>query len=173
MKQVRALAIRLLVDEFRLGIGAAGAPLARAVLLPPSDNPDADHTETARTVPSARIGGGDGDGGLQDSAGGSGAPLLGELLRHRTTLEESDRERYASSYMYIRVGVVWAGQRLGRSWRVVFRTFLPFEHCCTRLKPLARRKRSCRDDQAQVVLPSLSPPSRTPPSGSPGCSGAS
>lgn len=118
MEQVRALAIRLLVDEFRLGIGAAGAPLARAVLLPPSDNPDRHHTETARTVPSARIGGGgggggrdrtsgggDGDGGLQDSAGGSGAPLLGELLRHRTTLEGSDRERYASSY----IRACWCG----------------------------------------------------------------
>lgn len=119
MEQVRALAIRLLVDEFRLGIGAAGAPLARAVLLPPSDNPDPDHTKTARTVSSARIGGGDGDGGLQDSAGGSGAPLLGELLRHRTTLEESDRERYASSYIHTSMhhliyALVWSGR--GRGW---------------------------------------------------------
>eukprot|EP00752_Nemacystus_decipiens_P017248 g15452.t1 len=94
--KVRELAVRLLVDEFRLGIGAAGVSLARAVLLPPSTS--------AATVPSARSdggrgrtagGSGRGDGRLLDSGGGSGATvLLGELLRHRKTLEQSDRERF-------------------------------------------------------------------------------
>jgi len=53
--QVRALAIRLLVDEFRLGIGAAGASLPQAVLFPP---PTRGQREGAMTAPDGSLAGG-------------------------------------------------------------------------------------------------------------------
>lgn len=95
--QVRALALSLLVDEVRLGIGASGASLARTALALPSA------PGNARRAPDAssgeRAGGGSGgsggsDGGERLRHEGGGTLLLGELLRHHEILEETDSERY-------------------------------------------------------------------------------
>ncbi|CAN0199001.1 unnamed protein product, partial [Ectocarpus sp. 8 AP-2014] len=97
--KVRALALRLLVDEFRVGIGAVGASLARAVLSPlPAADGSGSTVGTARGAPDSREGPRGNrspdvwEGGLQEGEGG--VALLGELMRHHQTLEETDSERF-------------------------------------------------------------------------------
>ncbi|CAM9250981.1 unnamed protein product [Ectocarpus sp. 12 AP-2014] len=97
--KVRALALRLLVDEFRVGVGAVGASLARAVLSPsPAANGSGSTVGTERAAPDSRDGPrgnrspGVWEGGLQGGEGG--VALLGELMRHHQTLQETDSERF-------------------------------------------------------------------------------
>ncbi|CAM9096093.1 unnamed protein product [Ectocarpus sp. 6 AP-2014] len=99
-QKVRALALRLLVDEFRVGIGAVGASLARAVLSPsPAADGSGSTVGTARGTPDSREGPRGNrspdvwEGGLQE--GEDGVALLGELMRHHQTLEETDGERFS------------------------------------------------------------------------------
>ncbi|CAM9569862.1 unnamed protein product, partial [Hapterophycus canaliculatus] len=109
--KVRALAIRLLVDEFRLGIGRGGTLLAWTVLT--SSQPSADtggrqsgcNPEQVGKTPGAsfsncfggqrggKMGGSDDDGRRQETERGSPLLLLGQLLRHQNVLEETDKER--------------------------------------------------------------------------------
>ncbi|CAB1115099.1 unnamed protein product [Ectocarpus sp. CCAP 1310/34] len=97
--KVRALALRLLVDEFRVGVGAVGASLARAVLSPsPSADRSGSAVGTKRAAPDSRYGPrgnrspGVWEGGLQGGEGG--VALLGELMRHHQTLQETDSDRF-------------------------------------------------------------------------------
>lgn len=102
---MRRLAIRLLVDDFRLGVGPEGASLARAVLLP-SESLDDSNATGGRSILSFTTAGdwrAGLDGNVADARGrvhsGSargderGTPL-GCLLQHRATLVETDGEGY-------------------------------------------------------------------------------
>lgn len=87
------------MDEFRLGIGAAGASLARAALALPSIPGITQRAPNARSM--EWVGGRNrgscgsvGEGRLRYKGGGGETLLLGELLRHYKTLEETDRKRY-------------------------------------------------------------------------------
>lgn len=117
--QVRRLAIRLLVDDFRLGVGSEGASLARAVLLP-SGSLDGSNTTRGRSTLSfttagdwrAGLEGNGADARGREHSGSArgdehGTPL-GCLLQHRATLLETDGEGYdlcilrmAAARMYI------------------------------------------------------------------------
>lgn len=86
-----------------MGVGAVGASLARAVLSPSSAADGSGSTvSTATGAPDSRgrpqgnRSSGVWEGGQQGGEGG--AALLGELMRHQQTLEETDSERYAGSF---------------------------------------------------------------------------
>lgn len=99
--QVRRLAVRLLVDDFRLGVGPEGASLARAVLLP-SASLDGSNTTGGRSTLSFTTAGGwraghEGNGAA--ARGDARGTLLACLLQHRATLVETDGEGYDLSHL--------------------------------------------------------------------------
>ncbi|CAN0225204.1 unnamed protein product, partial [Scytosiphon promiscuus] len=108
----KASAIRLLVDEFRLGIGPAGTSLAWTVLMSPRPLASLDDPQSGRNggqaVPapgpgsrngpreqrSGKMCGDVGDARRLETGRGGSVLLLGQLLRHQHELEETEGERF-------------------------------------------------------------------------------
>lgn len=90
-QKVRCLAVRLVVDEFRL-IGPAGSSLALSVLLPKrkaAETKGRAEGKRPRTGDRVGVGGGRGDSEAVDQAGG----ILERMLGHYELLKETDSER--------------------------------------------------------------------------------
>lgn len=93
------------MDEFRLGVGAGGMSLALAVLHTPISGQSGIRLPGGSNVGTSTLQrgrGGEGDCAQSGGSGGSGTLgsevgrgflLVGRLLRHLKTLEETDGER--------------------------------------------------------------------------------